>query len=307
MTDIFENYSVKNESTFKIGGIVKKAAFPHTIEKMVNLLNSNEYDIVLGSCSNILFSSGEIDKNIIFTKHIKDYKFEGPKLTVSCGTKGALISKECRERALTGFEFLIGFPGSFGGMIYMNASAHNQSISDCFVSARLFDIKNAKIINFNKYDMNFSYRKSGLSSGNYILLDAVFELKEGSKAAIEELMQRNIEFRKLRQPSLSFGNAGSIFKNPVNDSAGRLLDLAGAKEEKSGGAAVFEKHANFIINKNNATSFDVVNLMYKMYSKVKEKYTIELEPEIKYIGNEGTEEYKIWELMTSKNIQTTQK
>ncbi len=303
MADIYENYSVKNESTFKIGGIVRKAAFPYTVEEMIILLNSREYDVVLGSCSNVLFSSEKIDKNIIFTKYIKEYKFEGTKLFVSCGTKGPIISKECKDRALTGFEFLIGFPGSFGGMIFMNASAHNQSISDCFSKGRLYEIKSGKIINFYKDDMGFSYRKSKLSNGDYILLDAIFNLKEGTQESINGLMKRNIEFRKTRQPSLTYGNAGSIFKNPENDSAGRLLDLSEAKKEKFGGASVFEKHANFIINTNNATSFDVVNLMYKMYSKVKEKYTIELEPEIKYIGNIGTEEYKIWESMTSKNIQ----
>ena len=96
---------------------------------------------------------------------------------------------------------------------------------------------------------------------------------------------------------------GSIFKNPANDSAGRLLDLCNMKGQVEGGAMVFEKHANFIINKDNATSTDILKLMYRMHSKVKEKYTISLIPEIIYIGNKGTEEYKLWELMT-ENIQT---
>ena len=106
-----------------------------------------------------------------------------------------------------------------------------------------------------------------------------------------------LKFRKERQPSLSFGNAGSIFKNPENDSAGRLLDLCGMKSERIGGARVYEKHANFIINENNATSSDVIRLMYKMYSAVKEKYAIELVPEIEYVGNKETEEYKLWQIM----------
>ena len=119
-------------------------------------------------------------------------------------------------------------------------------------------------------------------------------------------MKRNIEFRKTRQPSLTYPNAGSIFKNPLNDSAGRLLDLCEMKGQTEGGAMVFDKHANFIINKDNASSKDVLKLMYRMYSKVKEKYTISLKPEIIYIGNKGTEEYKLWELMT-ENIQMAQK
>ena len=111
-------------------------------------------------------------------------------------------------------------------------------------------------------------------------------------------MQRNTDFRKERQPSLQYGNAGSTFKNPQNDSAGRLLDLCGLKGVSEGGAKVFDKHANFVINYNNATSSDVINLMYKMYLKVIEKYRISLIPEILYIGNEGTKEYKLWQIMT---------
>ena len=120
-------------------------------------------------------------------------------------------------------------------------------------------------------------------------------------------MQRNLEFRKQRQPSLSLPNCGSVFKNPPNDSAGRLLDLAGAKELTEGGAKVWEDHANFIINYDNADSKDVLNLMHKMYNMVKNKYTIELKPEIKFIGIKEAEEQKIWQTITGENIAATQK
>ncbi len=111
---IKENYQVKNESTFRIGGRVNKAAFPETADELIELLQSNEYDIVLGNCSNVLFSSSDINKKIIFTRNICDFKIEDRKVYVSCGTKGPVIAKECQKRGLTGFEFLIGFPGSFG-------------------------------------------------------------------------------------------------------------------------------------------------------------------------------------------------
>ncbi len=306
MIKVFENYEIKNETSFKIGGIVKKAAFPASIDEFINLLKKNDYDIVLGNCSNVLFCSEKIDKNIIITKNLKNYSFDNNKLYVECGVRGPLISKECADRNLTGFEFLIGFPGSFGGMISMNASAHNSSISDFFVSARVYDNINKQIITLYKNDMHFEYRKSIISEGRYILLDAVFELKYGESEKIQEIMSRNIEFRKNRQPSLKYGNAGSVFKNPPNDSAGRLLDLCEMKGIRQGGAMVFEKHANFILNYDNALSEDVLTLMYKMYSAVREKYTIKLEPEIKYIGNEKSKEYKLWEIMT-ENIQLTQK
>ncbi len=301
---IFENYEIKKESTFKIGGTVSKAAFPDTTEELISLLDTGEYDIILGSCSNVLFSSNHINKNIIITKNIKEYRFNEKELYAECGVKGPVISKECENRGLSGFEFLIGFPGSVGGMVCMNASAHNQSISDKFVSARVYDLKNKKVLRLSKSEMMFEYRKSIISGGNFIVLDSEFELEEGNIEQIKEIMNRNIEFRKTRQPSLTYGNAGSVFKNPLNDSAGRLLDLCGLRGEKEGGAAVFENHANFILNFENATSLDVLTLMYKMYSKVREKYTIELIPEIKYIGDKGTKEYKLWEIMTENMIMT---
>ena len=298
--NIIENYNIKNESTFRIGGEVKQVAFPDSIEELISIINNS--DIVLGNCSNILFSSEFINKKIIITKNIDKIRVNGNKIHVECGAKGPVVAGEALKYSLSGFEFLVGFPGSFGGMICMNASAHNQAISDTFLSASVYDTKNKKIVNLNKEDMHFEYRKSILSNSSLILLSAIFELKQENSETIDALMKRNIEFRKKHQPSLSYGNAGSIFKNPQNDSAGRLLDLCGCKGLSEGGAKVYEKHANFIINYNNATSKDVLLLMQNMHSKVKEKYTIDLKPEIKYIGDEETEEYKLWNKLT-ENIQ----
>lgn len=298
MVKIFKDYEIKNESTFRIGGLVDEVAMPETIEELIDLLNQDKYDFVLGNCSNILFSSEKINKKIILTKNVTDYEINGTQVKVSCGTRGPIVSKKCAEQNLSGFEFLIGFPGSFGGMICMNASAHNQSIADTFVKCRVYNLNTKKIEELSKKQMEFDYRKSKLSNGEYIVLDALFELKKDNSEKINEFMQRNTEFRKERQPSLQYGNAGSTFKNPQNDSAGRLLDQCGLKGIEVGGAKVFEKHANFIINNNNATSSDVIELMYKMHLNVVEKYRISLIPEILYIGNEDTKEYKLWQIMT---------
>ncbi len=305
--EIFENYDIKKESTFKIGGIIKKIAFPTSTDELVSLLKTHEYDCVLGNCSNILFSSDYIDKKIIITKNIREYSIDKNEIKVSSGTLGSEVSKECLKKNLTGFEFLIGFPGSFGGMIFMNASAHNQSIADNFIWAKVYDKETDEIKIFNKKEMDFNYRHTKLSDENYVLLEAMFKLSEGDYEKIKDTMDRNVEFRKTHQPSLKYGNAGSVFKNPPNDSAGRLLDLCEMKGQKEGGAMVYENHANFIINFNNATSLDVITLMYKMFSKVREKYTIVIKPEIKYIGNKGTEEYKLWEIMNLESMQTIQK
>lgn len=298
MVEILKNYNIKKHTTFKIGGNLDVAYFPETTDELITLLKSNDYDIVLGNCSNVLFSTEDIHKKIIFTEKLDKYEIIENKIKVSAGTKGAVISNECKKRGLTGFEFLIGFPGSFGGMIHMNASAHNQAISDCFVCATLYNPKTKEICKYNKEQMQFEYRNSVVQKNNLIVIDAEFELKSGDIEQIEEIMKRNLEFRKTRQPALTYPNAGSTFKNPENDSAGRLLDLCNVKGKECGGACVFEKHANFVINKNNATSMDVIKLMYEMFLAVQDKYRIKLQPEIKYIGNTETEEYRLWQIMT---------
>lgn len=302
LTLIEKNYEIKNDTTFKIGGCIEEIALPSSAEDFVNLIQSKNYDMVLGNCSNVLFQSDFIQKKIILTKNLKDFRIEDDNVYVSAGTRGTLISKECKKHSLSGFEFMIGFPGSFGGMICMNASAHFQAIADTFISARVYDLKEDKIKVLTKEDMHFDYRKSILSDGNYIVLDANFKLKYDDSNKIEEKMNKNLSFRKEKQPPLTFGNAGSIFKNPDNNSAGKLIDSCGFRGVIKGGAKVYDKHANFIINYNNATSSDVINLMFEIYSKVKENYKIELKPEIKYIGNKGTDEYKLWEIMSNENI-----
>ena len=181
----------------------------------------------------------------------------------------------------------------------MNASAHSQSIAEIFTSCKVFDVENKKVLTLNKDDMNFEYRKTVLSEKKYVVLSAEFELKTSTAEEVKALMQRNAEFRKQKQPSLALPNAGSIFKNPENDSAGRLLEKSGVKSKIIGGAKVWENHANFIVNIGYATSNDVLNLMYKMYNEVKVRYTIELHPEVKFIGIANEEEKEIWQTMTT--------
>ena len=305
--DVRKNYELKQHTTFKIGGCAPNVFFPTTIEELISAVEKANNPVILGGCSNVLISSEGIEEDIIITSEVSDFIFEETKLTVNCGAKGPLLSKEAQKLGLSGFEFMIGFPGTIGGMITMNASAHNQAIENCFISCNVYDRKSKTIVNISKKEMQFKYRNSILSSKNYILLNAQFELTPADRQTINDLMKRNLEFRSLRQPSLKLPNVGSTFKNPENDSAGRLLDIAGAKHLTVGGAKVWENHANFIVNTESATSGDVLNLMYKMYELVKEKYTIELHPEVKFIGIKNTEEEKIWQILSGKNTQMIQK
>ena len=298
--DYIENYELKNHTTFKIGGLAQRAFFPTTVEELCELLETLKNPIVLGCCSNVLISSKGVEQDVILTSKLNNFEFENNIVTAQCGVKVPILAKAAEEKGLSGFEFMIGFPGSVGGAVYMNASAHSQALSDTFKTCRVFDMDSKKVLDLNKDELKFGYRSSVLQEKNYILLDAKFELRPLPKEEITAVMQRNLEFRKDKQPSLVMPNVGSIFRNPPNDSAGRLLEKAGVKGLKEGGAQVWLGHANFIVNVENATSKDVSLLINKMYNMVKEKYTIELVPEVKYIGLKSEEEEKLWDTMLNK-------
>lgn len=296
----FENYELKKHTTFKIGGFAKRAFFPESIEEFTQLLGTLENPIILGGCSNVLISSRGVENPVIITTSMKNYKIIDGKITAECGVKVPLLSREVQKAGLCGFEFMVGFPGTVGGVVFMNASAHNQFISDTCTGAVVFDLDEKKVLELSKENLKFCYRHSVLCEKNYILLSADFELSQSDCGKVNELMQKNIDFRKAKQPNLALPNAGSTFKNPQNDSAGRLLELAGVKGLKSGGAQVWLGHANFIVNNDNATSKDVSHLMNKMYNIVKEKYSIELEPEIRFISGADREEDELWDMMLKK-------
>lgn len=298
--DYIENYELRNHTTFKIGGLAQRAFFPETTDEFCELLQTLNNPVILGNCSNVIVSSKGIEQDVILTSKLNKFESVNNILTAQCGVKVPMLSKEAESLSLSGLEFMIGFPGSVGGAVVMNASAHSQAVSDTFKSCHVFDICGKKVIELNKDEMHFGYRHSLLQEKNYILLDAKFELRPAPKEEITAIMQRNLDFRKDRQPSLVLPNAGSIFKNPPNDSAGRLLEKAGVKGLRQGGAQVWLGHANFIVNVENATSKDVSLLMNKMYNMVKEKYTIKLVPEVKFVGIKSKEEEDLWDTMLNQ-------
>lgn len=295
-----ENYEIKTHTSFKIGGKVNKVWFPKTQEELVCLLKNLENYILLGNCSNILFSSNGYDGNVILTTQMKNFEIDGTKVIADCGVKGPLLSQKACEASLSGFEFMIGFPGSIGGEIYMNASCHGQCISDKLVRCTLFDIEKKEVVYKEKSEMRFDYRKSILQEGKYILISAEFDLEKANKSYIQARLDKNLAFRKDKQPSLAVPNAGSVFKNPENDSAGRLLDSIGAKTFETERVKVFDKHANFIVNKDGATSEDVLEMMVKMFTAVKENYKIELTPEVIFIGDKTEKEEELCKILYPK-------
>lgn len=295
--EVKENYPVKNLTSFKIGGPVDKLYFPQNQHEFIYLLKTLYNPIVMGNWSNVLISSKGIRGSVICTSKLNKLNVEDTMITAECGVKGPMLAKIASENELSGFEFMAGFPGSIGGNIYMNASAHSQSISDFLVRIHVFDLIKKEVLTIEKKTLDFAYRSSVLQRKPYILLSAEFNLEKSEKNQILSLITKNLNFRKAYQPSLSIPNVGSVFRNPEDSSAGRLLDKAGVKKDEVGGAKVWEKHANFIVNIGDATSSDVLELMFKMYTKVKEKYKIELTPEIKYFGEKTQREEDLCNIM----------
>lgn len=298
--EVYNDFNAKNLTTFKISGIIKRAYFPKNKDELVHLLKILDNPLVLGNCSNVLISSYGVNRDVIFTKKCNNIDVLDDILSVECGANGIMASKVASENGLGGLEFMIGFPGSIGGEIYMNASAQNQCISDYLVCADIFDKSTKMVKTFSKEDLNFSYRHSICQDKEYVVLSGTFMLPLTDKKIIKEKMDMNLKFRHEHQPSLKYPNCGSVFKNPENTSAGKLLDEIGAKTLTYGGAKVWENHANFIINQNNASSSDILNLMLLMYNKVNKEKHITLKPEVIYIGSNSKEEENIWKILNTK-------
>lgn len=285
------DFVIKNLTSFKIGGEIKRVYFPTNIDEFVDILKTNPNIKVVGQLSNTLISSYGYNGEIVVTSKMDNLDIKGTRVIADCGIKGPTIATKVSMLGLHGFEFMIGFPGSIGGNIVMNASAHEQCISDKLISVTVFE--DGEIKKYLKEEMGFSYRHSICQDKKIIVLSAEFELEKGDMMEISQRMKNNIKFRTSHQPLLNLPNCGSVFKNPQNDSAGRLLDLVGAKTMSVGGAKVWENHANFIINTGNATSEDILELMNKMSSAVKENFDIQLIPEVRYLGDNNKHEEEL--------------
>ena len=300
-----ENYDLVIYNTLRINSIAEDVYFPKTTDEFVLLLANLDNPLVIGRGSNLLLSSKGIKCPVIVTKNINKVTVNSPYIEAEAGAYTSKLAEMALELKLTGFEFLSCLPATIGGAVCMNAGACGQNISDVFASAKIYDSIEDTVKEFQYDDMDFSYRNSILKNQEkYFLLSVKFKLKEAANFEdIQKLMDENFEKRKYTQPSLKDPNIGCVFKNPVKNgeklSAGKLLDECNLKSRPVGGAMVYHNHANFIINFNNATSYDYLLLMQEMQNKVKEKFNIILEPEIIYVGDDK-DEGLIWSNLNQK-------
>lgn len=293
------NFNIQKLTSYKIGGEIARIYFPASIEEFVEAAKKEPDVFVAGNLSNVLVSSSGYNGAVISTSKLNDFKIEGNKIIAGAGVRGTKLSKFACENGLSGLEFMIAFPGSVGGEVFMNAGAHGQMIADVLSTAKVY-CPDKGVINLSKDEMEFSYRTSICQRKPYSVLEAEFVLTPLAQDKIQEKMNENLSFRQNKQPALTLPNCGSVFRNPQGDFAGRLLESVEVKGLVCGGARVWENHANFIVNDGTATSLDVLRLMFEMHKRVKEKYNINLMPEVRFLGGNNEEEVEICKILYQK-------
>jgi UDP-N-acetylmuramate dehydrogenase len=290
------NEPLSSHTSFRIGGPADALVAPADREDLITLLaeirEQGIPSVVLGGGTNLLVRDGGFRGVVISLKQMsainvaREYHSLGGSFVLVHAEAGAALGQLLIisvERGLTGLEFATGIPGTVGGAICMNAGTSQGEISDVVDTVTLL-APSGELVLRHRDEMGFGYRTANVPPG-HIVLDAKVILRHGDAGKIKAQVKKLMEQRKARQP-WGLPNAGSVFKNPMGESAGKLIEEAGLKGRTAGGAKVSDKHANFIVNTGNAKAVDVLSLMDAIREKVLEMHRIRLEPEIKIIGED---------------------
>jgi len=282
--------SMKKYTTVKVGGNADVIVFPNSTDEIVSIIkycNENKINFyVIGNGSNLLVKDEGIRGVVIKLGHrFSDIKVDGNKITALSGAMMPAISIAAKKESLEGFEFACGIPGTIGGGIKMNAGAYGYDISNTIESVTYLD-DGYNIKTIKNQDCMFGYRESiFLNNPKYVILSGTFNLKKGKILEIEKKMIENSEARKMKQP-LEYPNFGSVFKRPEGYFVGKLVDDAGLRGYKIGGAQVSTKHSGFIVNIDNATCKDILDLIEYIQKIVFEKFKVKLTTEVVVLGGE---------------------
>ncbi|WP_143474417.1 UDP-N-acetylmuramate dehydrogenase [Proteiniborus sp. DW1] len=286
---VLTDESMSKHTSFKIGGPVDVFVMPGTIEELARSIklckNEGLKYFVMGNGSNLVIRDKGLRGVVIkISEKMSNIKVEGTRITAEAGALLSVVSKVALRNSLSGLEFASGIPGSLGGAIAMNAGAYGGEMKDVVTKVLCLDTDGI-FIEYENKDMNFGYRQSRVQSENLIVVQVEMELKEGKYENIKAHMDELTEKRTSKQP-LNLPSAGSVFRRPEGHFAGKLIEDAGLKGLRLGDAQVSEKHSGFIVNVGNATSDDVVNLIKVVQKTVSDKFGVELETEVKIMGEE---------------------
>jgi UDP-N-acetylmuramate dehydrogenase len=283
-----ENEPLARHTTIKIGGPADLFIEPSSVEnlqKVMNVLRKNQSQwLVIGKGSNLLVSDKGIEGAVVKLGQGLDHlHIDGTEITVGGGYPLISLSTSISKKGLTGLEFASGIPGSVGGAVFMNAGAHRSDISKILKRAHIL-FEDGTFAWLSNEEMEFSYRTSILQKKRKgIVVEATFLLSTGNRTEIVANMQKNKDYRKETQP-WNFPCAGSIFRNPLPNYAGKLIEEASLKGYSIGGAKISEMHGNFIVNTGNATAKDVHDLIQHVKETIFHLNNIKMETEVEIIG-----------------------
>lgn len=272
-------------TSFKVGGPAALFAEPRTIEELRTVLSlCREKDVpsvILGGGTNLLVSDKGYPGVVLrLAGEFNTFFYQGSTLDCGAGVQLSSLAMDACRRGLCNLEFAVGIPGTLGGALVMNAGAHGREIGRIVLEALVLD-RDLQLQTLTRRQLSFTYRQSNLSVG-LIVCRVKLGLAHGQKEEILEKCRQNFRLRRERQPRQP--SAGSVFKNPPGYAAGRLLEEAGLKGLREGNAMISTVHANFIVNCGNATSADIFTLIQKARSAVRERYGVDLELEIRLLG-----------------------
>lgn len=282
---------INKHITFRVGGNASYYVSVPGEDELVDIiaLMKEHEDIpyyIIGNGSNMLFTDAGYKGLIVeICNKFSDIDIYDCRIIAKAGAMLSKVAKMAYEEGLSGMEQLSGIPGTIGGAVAMNAGAYGSEIKDIIVSAKVLDVKNGQVKILERDELNLGYRHSIIMEENYIVIEAIFDLKRGKREDIKQEMDRCTGLRKEKQP-LEYPSAGSTFKRPEGYFAGKLVQDAGLSGYTVGGAMVSQKHCGFVVNKGGATAQDILDVIAHCQREVKEKFGVELEPEIRIIQAE---------------------
>lgn len=284
---IYVNEKMEKHTTFRIGGPADYFVMPSDVTDVKAVIELCEQEkvpyYVVGNGSNLLVGDKGFRGVIIqIAGNMNQLQADGEVITAQAGCSLAQIAGKALDEELAGFEFAAGIPGTLGGAVRMNAGAYGGEIKDVLESAVVLT-KEGKVMELSVNEMEFGYRTSIIERTGWTILGGKIRLYKGKREEIKAVMDDLREKRVSKQP-LEYPSAGSTFKRPKGYFAGKLIQDAGLRGFRVGGACVSEKHSGFVINIDHATADDVVSLMEQVDEKVRAQFGVGLEPEVRRIG-----------------------
>lgn len=285
--DFFPSYPLSRLTTFRIGGPCTVLAVPKSTKVLTELLflldNAGIPRVILGNGSNILAPDDGYHGVVVRTTAMKDVKTVSHTIEAECGTPLSTIVHAANSAGIAGFSRLAGIPATLGGALFMNAGAFGECIGDRVLTVRAVPSNGGTPLTLTRAECLFDYRKSVFQAHSLVVLSARLSGGRAPSSRLEAESKETIERRAEKHP-LDLPSAGSAFRRPPNDYAGRLIEAAGLLGYAIGGAAVSEKHAGFIVNRGGATAHDVKTLIKHIRQTVMERFGVMLMREIEYLG-----------------------